>query len=52
MSELHLVLAALTLWVLPHMRLFETNERDVRYDHDTLSPNPVKESKGIRVVME
>ena len=52
MCELHLTLAALTLRVLPHMRLFETTERDVRYDYDTLSPNPVRDSKGIRVTVE
>jgi hypothetical protein len=52
MCELHLTLAAMTLRVFPHLRLFETTERDVRYDHDTLSPNPVRESKGIRVTVE
>lgn len=52
MCELHLTLAAMTLRVFPRLRLFETTERDVRYDHDTLSPNPVRESKGIRVTVE
>jgi chemotaxis receptor (MCP) glutamine deamidase CheD len=51
MCELHLALAALTHRVLPHIRLFETTERDVRYDFDTLSPNPAKDSKGIRVTI-
>jgi hypothetical protein len=52
MCELHLTLAALTLRVLPRMRLYQTTVRDIRYDYDTLSPNPVRESRGIRVTIE
>ncbi|ETS81109.1 hypothetical protein PFICI_06111 [Pestalotiopsis fici W106-1] len=50
--ELHLVVAALTLRVWPKMRLFETTERDVRYDHDMFVPLPYDGSKGVRVTVD
>ncbi|KAI1386875.1 cytochrome P450 [Hypoxylon trugodes] len=51
LCELHLSLAALTLRVLPRMRLFETTEDDVKYDHDMFVPLPKDGSKGVRVVI-
>ncbi|KAI5862571.1 cytochrome P450 [Durotheca rogersii] len=51
LCELHLALAALTLRVFPRMRLFETTEADVRYDHDMFVPLPKDGSKGVRVVI-
>lgn len=52
LAELHLALAAVALRVLPHMRLYETTERDVAYDHDMFIPVVAAGSKGVRVVME
>ncbi|RYP50660.1 hypothetical protein DL768_003879 [Monosporascus sp. mg162] len=49
LCELYLALTALTLRVFPHMRLFETTEEDVRYDHDMMVPVPKDGSKGVRV---
>ncbi|RYP72823.1 hypothetical protein DL771_004007 [Monosporascus sp. 5C6A] len=49
LCELYLALTALTLRVFPHMRLFETTEEDVRYDHDMMVPMPKDGSKGVRV---
>ncbi|KAK8137099.1 cytochrome P450 [Apiospora sp. TS-2023a] len=50
--ELHLCLSALALRVLPHMRLYETTELDVRYDHDMFLPLTHEDSKGVRVLVE
>ncbi|KAK7953154.1 cytochrome P450 oxidoreductase [Apiospora saccharicola] len=50
--ELHLCLAALALRVLPRMRLYETTELDVRYDHDMFVPLTRDGSKGVRVLVE
>lgn len=33
------------------MRLFETTEEDVKYDHDMFVPLVKSESKGVRVVI-
>ena len=49
--EMNLLVAALTLRVLPKMRLYETTADDVRYDHDLMIPMPRKGSKGIRAVI-
>ncbi|KAF5531585.1 cytochrome P450 oxidoreductase [Fusarium mexicanum] len=38
LCELYLSLAALVLRVMPYMRLYETTDRDVRYDHDMFIP--------------
>lgn len=51
MCELHYALAAVTLRVLPSMRLYETTEEDVRYDHDMLVPMARHGSKGVRAVI-
>ncbi|KAI4869958.1 cytochrome P450 [Hypoxylon rubiginosum] len=51
LCELYLCLAALILRVFPHMRLFETTEEDVKYDHDMFVPLVKSESKGVRVVI-
>ncbi|KAK8062764.1 hypothetical protein PG997_014861 [Apiospora hydei] len=50
--ELYLCLTALVLRVIPHMRLYETTELDVRYDHDMFVPLTHKDSKGVRVLMD
>lgn len=34
------------------MRLYETTERDVRYDHDMFIPVTVDDSEGVRVTIE
>ncbi|KOC14495.1 hypothetical protein AFLA70_5g008462 [Aspergillus flavus AF70] len=49
--ELHVVLAALTMRVFPHMQLYETTEDDVKYDNDLFNPLPKASSKGIRAVI-
>ncbi|KAI1387579.1 cytochrome P450 [Hypoxylon trugodes] len=49
--ELHVALAALTLRVIPRMRLFETTEEDVLYDYDLFIPQTKKDSKGVRVTI-
>ncbi|KAI1415600.1 cytochrome P450 [Hypoxylon sp. FL1857] len=51
LCELHLVLTALVLRVLPHMRLFETTKEDVSWDRDMVVPLPKRESKGVRVII-
>ncbi|KAK8029629.1 hypothetical protein PG993_010920 [Apiospora rasikravindrae] len=50
--ELHLCLTALVLRVIPRMRLYETTELDVRYDHDMFVPLTHKDSKGVRVLVD
>ncbi|KAL5048327.1 hypothetical protein BDW71DRAFT_213695 [Aspergillus fruticulosus] len=50
--ELYLMLALLVLRVFLRMRLYETTEADVVYDHDFFNPFPVWESKGVRVVVD
>ena len=49
LCEIHFGIAALALRVLPQMRLFETTEEDVLYDHDMFIPMTKAGSKGIRV---
>ncbi|KAH9909477.1 cytochrome P450 [Xylariomycetidae sp. FL2044] len=49
--ELYLTTAALALRVFPHMKLYETDINDVKYDHDLITAQARKGSKGIRVVM-
>lgn len=34
------------------MRLFETTEKDVRYDHDMFVPLTHDDSKGVRVTID
>ncbi|CAG5157023.1 uncharacterized protein ALTATR162_LOCUS4816 [Alternaria atra] len=50
LCELNLCLAALVLRVLPHMRLFDTTEEDVAYDHDMFVPM-TKDNRGVRVTI-
>lgn len=52
LCELNLVLAALTLRVFPHMKLYKTTERDVLYDHDMFIPVVASGSQGVRVTIE
>lgn len=52
LCELHLALTALALRAMPHMRLYETTERDVAYDHDMFVPVTAEGSRGVRVVIE
>ncbi|KAK4075534.1 cytochrome P450 [Purpureocillium lilacinum] len=49
LCELNLALAAVALRVMPHMNLFETTDRDVRYDHDMFVPMAEAGSTGVRV---
>ncbi|KAJ6444537.1 cytochrome P450 [Purpureocillium lavendulum] len=49
LCELNLALAAVALRVMPHMELFETTDRDVRYDHDMFVPMAEAGSTGVRV---
>jgi hypothetical protein len=51
LCEIHLAVVALALRVLPQMKLFETTEEDVLYDHDMFIPMTKASSKGIRVVV-
>lgn len=50
--ELYLLLAAITLRVLPKMHLYETTELDVKYDHDMFIPCTYDDSKGVRVTIK
>ncbi|KAF2036389.1 putative cytochrome P450 [Setomelanomma holmii] len=49
--ELFVSTAALVLRVFPHMKLHETTVDDVRYDHDLITAQAKKGSKGVQVVM-
>ncbi|KAK1997559.1 cytochrome P450 [Colletotrichum falcatum] len=51
LCELNLCLTALALRVLPSMRLHETTDEDVAYDHDMFVPVPKAGSNGVRVKM-
>lgn len=51
LCEIHFVVAALAIRVLPRMTLFETTEDDVLYDHDMFIPMVKAGSKGIRVTV-
>lgn len=51
LCELNLCLTALALRVLPNMRLFETNDEDVAYDHDMFIPVAKEGTNGVRVKM-
>ncbi|KAI2472113.1 cytochrome P450 [Annulohypoxylon bovei var. microspora] len=51
LCEMYTLVAAFTLRVFPHMRLYETTEDDVRHHHDLFVPVARKESKGVRVVL-
>ncbi|KAF2027534.1 cytochrome P450 [Setomelanomma holmii] len=46
LCELHLCLAGLVLRVLPHMRLHDTTEEDLAYDHDMFIPM-TKHNRGV-----
>ncbi|KAL0775849.1 hypothetical protein CaCOL14_007136 [Colletotrichum acutatum] len=47
--ELHVAIAAMTLRVLPQLRLYETTDADIEYDYDLAVAMPKKGSKGIRL---
>ncbi|KAI0868440.1 benzoate 4-monooxygenase cytochrome p450 [Hypoxylon argillaceum] len=49
--ELYLLLALLISRVFPSMKLHETTEEDVAYDHDFFNPFPVWHSKGVRAII-
>ncbi|CAA9958673.1 Cytochrome P450 [Pyrenophora teres f. maculata] len=51
LCEIHLCLSALVLRVIPHMRLTDTTEEDVTYDHDMFIPM-TKHNRGVRVTIE
>jgi hypothetical protein len=50
LCELHLCLSALVLRVLPQMRLSDTTDEDVAYDHDMFIPR-TKKNRGVRVTI-
>jgi hypothetical protein len=52
LCELHLVLSALALRVLPEMKLYDTTEEDVLYDHDMFVPMAKAGSQGVQVTIE
>lgn len=43
--------AAMTLRVLPRMRLYETTPDDVAYDHDLMIPVVRRGTNGIRAII-
>jgi hypothetical protein len=51
LCELYLSLSALALRVMPHMRLHETVDADLAYDHDMFIPM-TKDDRGVRVAIE
>ena len=51
LCELYVALTALTLRVLPHMKLYETTQRDVEYDHDMFVLIPAAGTNGVRATM-
>jgi hypothetical protein len=51
LCELYLSLSALALRVMPHMRLYETVDADLAYDHDMFIPM-TKDDRGVRVTIE
>jgi hypothetical protein len=51
LCELHLCLAGLALRVIPHMRLQDTTDEDLAYDHDMFIPM-TKHDRGVRVTIE
>ncbi|KAK1707210.1 cytochrome P450 [Colletotrichum lupini] len=51
LCELNLCLTALALRVLPKMRLYETTDEDVAYDHDMFIPVTKPGSNGVRVTI-
>jgi hypothetical protein len=51
LCEMHLCLAGLVLRVLPHMRLHDTTEEDLLYDHDMFIPM-TKRNRGVRMTIE
>ena len=50
--ELYLSISALVLRVVPWMNLFETTEKDAKYQGDLLAPRTSRDSKGVRVIIE
>ncbi|KAJ0159761.1 Trichodiene oxygenase [Colletotrichum tanaceti] len=51
LCELNLCLTALALRVLPTMRLYDTTDEDVAYDHDMFVPVPKAGTTGVRAKM-
>lgn len=41
----------MTVRVYPQMRLYETTEEDIKYDHDMFNPMPKAISKGVRAII-
>ncbi|KAG9253243.1 cytochrome P450 [Emericellopsis atlantica] len=52
LCELHLALAALVLRVMPHMRLVDTTQEDIAYDHDMFVPMAKSGSRGVKVLVD
>jgi hypothetical protein len=51
LCELYLSLSALALRVMPQMRLYDTVDADLAYDHDMFIPM-TKDDRGVRVAIE
>lgn len=51
MAEMSLVIAVLFRLGAPALRLFETDESDVKHVHDFIIPLPKISTKGVRVVI-
>jgi hypothetical protein len=51
LCELYLSLSALALRVMPHMRLHDTVDADLAYDHDMFIPM-TKDNRGVRLTIE
>ncbi|KAH6653116.1 cytochrome P450 [Truncatella angustata] len=49
--EIYLALTALVIRVFPRLKLYETTQEDISYDHDMFNPIPKAETKGIRAVI-
>ncbi|RAL08788.1 cytochrome P450 [Aspergillus homomorphus CBS 101889] len=49
--NLYVALTALTVRVLPRMKLYDTSVEDVTYDHDLFVPMPRRGSNGVKVVI-
>lgn len=45
------LLSLLVVRVFPHMKIYETTELDIAYDHDVFNPLPVSTSKGVRAII-
>lgn len=50
--EIYILIACMALRVMAYMKLYQTTEEDIAYDHDAAVPKSVKMRKGVRVVSQ